>query len=424
MPRPDRSVEPAAEPAAESAAPPERTPGPRLSRRIDKLQPSPIRQLLSVIDRPGMISFAGGLPAPDTFPKLSAGAVPPALLQYGPSEGEAALREQVARELEAGGLPCSPEQVLILSGSQQGIDLVAKLLIDPQTPVAVESPTYLAALQVFRFFGARFTELDAHDPGANWAGGAAPALAYAIPTFQNPTGRCYSAAQRAALAQACDAHGVPLFEDDPYRDLVYDACERTPVCAGLARAPWVYQGSFSKSLAPGLRLGFLAASPGLLPHLTALKQAADLHSSRVSQWLVLEQLRDPGRAQRAEGLRGNYRRKRDQFAAALARHLGRSASWEVPPGGLFFWLTLERPVDTRTLLPEALRRGVAFMPGELFYPHSPQGRGVLRLNFSHADADQAERGLAILAELLDTADAASDPARDEAPAEPLPAPAG
>jgi len=202
------------------------------------------------------------------------------------------------------------------------------------------------------------------------------------------------------LAQACDEQGVPLFEDDPYRDLAYDGGDRTPVCAQMRRTSWIYQGSFSKSLAPGLRLGFLAASIDLITPLIRLKQAADLHSSRISQWLVLEQLRDPHRMDRLARVVATYRHKRDFFANALERHLGKFATWQLPPGGLFFWITLARPLDTRTLLPEAIQRGVAFMPGEPFYPSVSEHCGTLRLNFSHADEEKTERGLAILAALL------------------------
>jgi DNA-binding transcriptional MocR family regulator len=372
----------------------------RFSSRTRDLHASPIREILSVVDRPGMISFAGGLPAMESFPRFDLDAMPQSMLQYGPSEGEWELRQRVADDLNARGLRCSAEQVLILSGSQQGIDLVAKLFVDPGTAVAVESPTYLAALQVFRFFGARFLAFDADALDAQAWLREKPAFAYAIPTFQNPSGRCLDTDQRDALAAACDAALVPLFEDDPYRDLGYDPCERTPVCARLERAPWIYQGSFSKSLAPGLRLGYLAASPQLLPFLTRLKQAADLHSNRVSQWLVLQQLNDPACEQRLQELARRYRERRDAFEAALRRHFGDLASWQAPPGGLFFWLTLNRCIDTRRLLPLAIAEGVAFMPGEPFFPFAVESSGQLRLNFSHASEEQADAGLAKLAALV------------------------
>lgn len=374
---------------------------PRFSCRTNHLEASPIREILSVIDRPGMISFAGGLPAPESFPAMNLANVPPRWLQYGPTEGDPELRECIAEQLNGQGLKCRPEQVLILSGSQQGIDLVGKLFIDNGTPVAVESPTYLAALQVFRYFGASFSRLDPRLPDAGLAADRLPAFAYAIPTFQNPTGHCYGVAEREALASACDKFEVPLFEDDPYRDLAYDGCERTPVCARLQRASWIYQGSFSKSLAPGLRLGYLVASPDLMVPLVRLKQAADLHSNRISQWYVLSQLQDAGRERRIAGLVDIYRHKRDHFARELERHFSDLASWRVPAGGLFFWLELKENIDTRSLLPQAIQHSVAFMPGEPFFPERPSACGALRLNFSHADDAQVSRGLATLARLFE-----------------------
>ncbi len=371
-----------------------------LSRRIADLHPSPIREILAVIDRPGMISFAGGLPAVESFPELGLDGMPREILQYGASEGDWALRQKIAQDLLEIGLPCKPEQVLVLSGSQQGIDLVAKLFIDPGTPVAVETPTYLAALQVFRFFGASFLDYDARTLEEEAFRQAKPAFAYAIPTFQNPSGRCLTSRQRDALAAACDETHTPLFEDDPYRDLVYDACDRSPVCARMGSAPWIYQGSFSKSLAPGLRLGYLVASPGLIPFLTRLKQAADLHSNRVSQWLVLAQLNDSKRHVRLVELAQRYRQRRDAFEGALQRHFADLATWETPPGGLFFWVTLNQIIDTRLLLSQAIERSVAFMPGESFLTMPDRASGQLRLNFSHATEEQADLGLRVLAELI------------------------
>jgi 2-aminoadipate transaminase len=371
----------------------------RLSNRVADLQPSPIREILAVIDRPGMVSFAGGLPAPDSFPPLAT-AVPPAYLQYGATEGEPALRESIAAQMQALGMNCDASQVLVISGSQQGIDLVAKLFVDQGAVVGVESPTYLAALQVFRFFGAT---LQPYAPGilrAQLQAGERPAVLYTIPTFQNPTGHCYSAAQRAELISACDQYRIPVFEDDPYRDLYYEPCDRQPICARLQRASWIYQGSFSKSLAPGLRLGFLVASKNLIPYLVQLKQAADLHSCRVSQYLVLNELQRPDRAERLERLARSYRHKRDQFALLLNEHFAGLADWQIPVGGLFFWLQLRRVLDTRRLLPLAIEQGVAFMPGEAFYPHPVTATGTLRLNFSHAELAAAEEGMLKLAGII------------------------
>ena len=372
----------------------------RLAARVRDLRASPVRAMLEASQRPEVISFAGGLPAPESFADIDLAVPPASLLQYGPTEGEPALRRRIAEELGALGLDCPAERVLVLSGSQQGIDLAAKLFVEPGTVVATQSPAYLAALQVFRFFGARFAPIDPADPAAGWDAAGPPALAYVTPTFQNPTGVCLTLAEREALAAACDETGVTLFEDDPYRDLAYDPCERRPVASLVHRASWIYQGSFSKTVAPGLRLGFLAASADLFPHLMLAKQAADLHASRLSQWLVLRHLEDPGRPARMQRLVAAYRAKRDLFAAAMARHLTGLAEWETPPGGLFFWVRLARGVDTAALLERAIARNVLFAPGEHFLAAPGDEAPAMRLNFSHADAEAAERGLSVLAELL------------------------
>jgi len=372
---------------------------PVLSERVRDLRPSAVRAMLEAAQQPDVISFAGGLPAPDTFADIK---LPPAsadLWQYGPTEGEPALRARIAEDLAVIGLDCPAERVMILSGSQQGIDLAAKLVVDRGARVAVESPTYLAALQVFRFFGAAFVDLQRSDPAPGWRG-ESPALAYVTPTFQNPTGDCWSADERRALAEACDAHDVVLFEDDPYRDLAYDACERRPVASFVRRASWIYQGSFSKTVAPGLRLGYLAATADLFPHLVRLKQAADLHANRLSQRIVLDHLNEPGRGERMARLVDRYRRRRDLFADAMRTHLGEHADWRAPPGGLFFWATLRDGRSAQALLERALERKVLFTPGDHFMAARGAPSSGMRLNFSHPGEAAAERGLAILGELL------------------------
>jgi DNA-binding transcriptional MocR family regulator len=370
----------------------------RLSLRTGDLHASPVRDMLNVAMRPEVISFAGGLPAAETFAGLDLPAPPRELLQYGPTEGEPDLRARISEELRALEIDAPAERVMVLSGSQQGIDLAAKLVVDAGALVAVEQPAYLAALQVFRFFGARFAGLDRAAPSAGWEQ-APPRLAYVTPTFQNPTGLCWTAEQRQALAKACDDHDVILFEDDPYRDLAYEACERRPAVASVRSASWIYQGSFSKTVAPGLRLGFLAASEDLFTLLVRLKQAADLHTNRLSQWMVLQYLNAPDRAQRMGRVTAFYRQRRDSFDAALQRHLGGLADWSKPAGGLFFWVTLRGGIDAQALLARALERNVLFTPGGHFMALGG-ARSSMRLNFSLASAEDAERGLAILGDLL------------------------
>lgn len=371
----------------------------QLSGRIDRLSPSPIREILKAANRPEVISFAGGLPSAESFPEISSARVSRNVLQYGASEGEATLRQRIAKDLNDKGLHVTPEQVLVLSGSQQGIDLVAKLVIDSGTRVAVEAPTYLAALQVFSLFGASYLTYNATDYRSLQSDDR-PRLIYTVPTFQNPTGHCYSNGERRALAACADELDCILFEDDPYRDLVYTDCDRTPVCSFIESTSWVYQSSFSKTFAPGLRLGYLVCSEDLYDKLVWLKQAADLHSNRLSQSLVLDML-SPDQNKRLQQVVSAYRRKRDQFHTVLQQKMAPYATWSEPAGGLFFWLTLKHEVaiDVDELLQQALERNVLFMPGSAFFTE-PQSRQHLRLNFSHATYQQMQAGLSILAELI------------------------
>ncbi|WP_148715821.1 aminotransferase-like domain-containing protein [Chitinolyticbacter meiyuanensis] len=378
------------------------------AERIARLTPSLVREILAVTQRPEVISFAGGLPADDALFRPDTALIQnlPDVWQYGQSEGEWRLRELVAARAAAIGLACRPEQVLILNGSQQGIDLVAKLMVEPGTPVLVEAPAYLAALQAFGLFGAEFLPFGV-DPaaGPDWAAmGEATArarLSYLTPTFQNPSGYCYSAAERQRAAALLDASEGMVFEDDPYRDLAYDGAAPAPLVAGLSRARWVYQGSFSKTLAPGLRLGYLIAHPGLVVPLTRLKQAADLHSNRLSQHIVASVLESGTLDAHVASILPGYRARRDAMAASLVRHFGDRVRWSLPAGGLFFWVALPQGIDSMALMRAALAENVAVMPGEAFYPANAQQGGWLRLNFSHASEARIDAGLAQLAALVE-----------------------
>jgi DNA-binding transcriptional MocR family regulator len=284
-------------------------------------------------------------------------------------------------------------------------------LIEDDTPVVTESPTYLAALQVFELFGARVLPLSIENYGAGQGPDPMaldallrhhrPACVYLIPSFQNPSGCCYSPDIRNAIAEVLDQHGAVLIEDDPYRSVSLDVEHAMqPICARLRRAPWIYLGSFSKILRPGWRVGYLAASPALMPYLVRLKQASDLHTQRPAQIAVANWLRHPRRDADLANLRTGYRLRRDAMQDSLERHFGALADWDVPQGGLFFWLRLRRHQATRATLDAALARGVVFMPGASFFPGNNRPLNTMRLNYSLSTPDEMERGLAILRDCI------------------------
>lgn len=382
------------------------------SERIARLKSSLIREILAAAQRPEVMSFAGGLPAEPMLPKVEWADMPASMGQYGMSEGEPALREAIAAEARALGVPCDASQVLIVSGSQQTLDLASKLFIDPGTEVLLEAPTYLAALQAFQLFGADCVTVPLGAEGPDVAAlrqrleQHKPAFAYLIPTFQNPSGVRYSEERRDEVAALLDEFGVTLIEDEPYRELVFDAGSATPLVSRLKKASWIYTGTVSKTLLPGLRVGFLIATPDLFPHLLRLKQSADLHTNRIGQWQALQWFGTEAYRGHLAELRDFYRIRRDAMQAQLEEHFADLAEWNVPQGGLFFWLTLKQPLDTRGLLDKALQQNVAFMPGEPFFTDPDANPGHLRLNFSHVAPERLGEGLRRLAAVIREAQAA------------------
>lgn len=376
------------------------------SERVTRLKSSLIREILAAAQRPEVMSFAGGLPAEAMLPALNWDDMPLNIGQYGMSEGEPQLRELLAAQARALGVPCEASQVLVVSGSQQTLDLAAKLYIDKGTQVLLEGPTYLAALQIFQLFGAECLTVQLEPDGPDLTALRSnlerhhPAFIYLIPTFQNPSAVRYSEAKRAAVAALLDEFGVTLIEDEPYRELSFDGASAQPIAGRLKKASWIYTGTVSKTLLPGLRVGYLIASPDLFPHLLKLKQSADLHTNRVGQWQAMQWIGTDQYQHHLVELRSFYRERRDGFQAALARHFGDLADWQLPQGGLFFWLTLKQPLDTRTLLAQALEQSVAFMPGEPFFSEPDQHLGSLRLNFSHIDPARLDEGLKRLAAVV------------------------
>ncbi|MDO5086125.1 MAG: PLP-dependent aminotransferase family protein [Comamonadaceae bacterium] len=391
----------------------------RLAARAERMNPSAIREILKVTERPGILNFAGGLPSPETFPVdamraacarvLAESSARPAL-QYATSEGLPELRAWVAAELGRQGAAVSPDQVLITTGSQQGLDLVAKVLIDQGAPVLVETPTYLGALQAFAPMQPRVDSAASDDEGvrpdalaaqlAHLAGqGEMPRFMYALPNFQNPTGRSMPEARRQAVLAVCRAHGLPIVEDNPYGELWF---EQPPPAPLLARWPEgvIYLGSFSKILAPGLRLGYVIAPPALYPKLLQAKQAADLHTPGFNQRVVMEVLQDGFLDRHVPAIRARYHAQRDAMLAALSQRLdGLGVQWNQPAGGMFLWLRLPQTLDAQALLPQAVDAGMAYVPGAPFYANTPE-RHTLRLSFATATPAQIDAGMAALGQVL------------------------
>ena len=386
-----------------------------LARRAARMNPSVIREILKVTERPGIISFAGGLPSPDTFPVAEFASAcasvlrddAHAALQYAASEGYGPLRAMVAASLP---WDVDPDRVLVTTGSQQGLDLVAKVLIDEGSRVLVETPTYLGALQAFTPMEPTIVSVASDDQGlqvsdlqAQYAAGAPARFLYVLPNFQNPTGRTMSEARRQALVSSAAALGLPIVEDNPYGDLWFDQPPPLPL---TARNPdgCIYLGSFSKVLAPGLRLGYLVAPANVFPKLLQAKQAADLHSPGFNQRMIAEVMKDGFLQRHVPTIRALYRSQRDAMLAALAREMptldeadaDHRVAWNTPEGGMFLWLRLPRGMDAVELLPRAVDNGVAFVPGLAFFADHPDPR-CLRLSFVTASVAEIDRGIAALA---------------------------
>jgi 2-aminoadipate transaminase len=379
-----------------------------LAARAEKMNPSVIREILKVTERPGIISLAGGLPSPKTFP-ISAFAAAcaevldkdgQAALQYAASEGYAPLREAVAAMLP---WAVDPAQVLITTGSQQGLDLIAKVLLDPGSRVLVETPTYLGALQAFSPMEPEPVSVASDDQGVIVDDLVAKAegarFVYLLPNFQNPTGRTMTEERRAAVSAAAAKAGLPIVEDNPYGELWFDEAPPLPL---TARNPdgCIYLGSFSKVLAPGLRLGFLVAPKAIYPKLLQAKQAADLHTPSFNQRMVSEVMKDGFLARHVPTIRALYKSQRDAMVAALAREMkGLQVEFNKPAGGMFLWVRLPAGMDAVALLPKAVERGVAFVPGMPFYAGEGDPR-TLRLSFVTASVTEIDTAIAALAEAV------------------------
>lgn len=381
--------------------------------RMARVEPSPIMELIRVMGARQVINFASGLPDATGFPidALRDGAAAVLAedwrggLQYGEAEGYRPLREWVAADLSRRGVPATPDQVLIVSGSQQGIDLVARSLLQPGDAVVTENPSYLAALQVFASYEATArpvrTDADGIDVEAAAAAlrGSGVKLLYVMPSHQNPSGVTLTDSRRRPLLEAALAAGIPVLADEAYLDLRYDPGEPAPLAAAHPGAPVISLGTFSKTIAPGLRVAWLAGPEAVVARLALLKQVADLHTGSLTQRLVHHYVSGGRLPAQVARLRAVYRQKRDAFLQALDRHLAGKATWTGTAGGMFVLLRLPKGRSAAALLPAALDHGVAFVPGAPFFP-AGGGEETMRLNFVSPPLEQIDDGVARLAKAI------------------------
>lgn len=393
----------------------------RFALRTQRITSSVIRELLKLTDKPDIISFAGGLPAPEVFPRAEIAAACQAILeeegaaalQYGATEGYGPLRELFVRHMARYGIRVGVENVLVTAGSQQALDLISRLLVNPGDRVVTEEPTYLGAVQAFSAQQAEFLPVPIDDDGMRIDKlekqlRAGPKFLYVLPNFQNPGGVTLSLARRRRLVELATRYGVPILEDDPYGQLRYEG-EHLPSlvsldaelhgCANGERSLTgnvLYVSTLSKTLAPGLRVAWVVAPEDIIHRLVQIKQGADLHTSTFCQRVAHAVAREGFLDRHVRRIRDVYGTRRDAMLSALERHFPAGVTFTRPKGGLFLWVTLPKGLDTMRLLDHALAENVAFVPGAPFFPRGG-GQETLRLNFSYVGPEVIEEGIRRLA---------------------------
>jgi len=395
----------------------------RYAQRTQRMSGSAIRELLKLTEKPDIISFGGGMPAPDVFPVeafkeacqrvlTEQGAQ---ALQYGATEGYFPLREMIARHTSRYGIGVNPENILVTSGSQQALDLIGKVFINRGDRILVESPTYLGALQAWNAYGAEYVTVPMDKDGMmtdalEQALRVGPKFIYVLPNFQNPTGYTLSLERRQKLVELAEAYGVPIIEDDPYGQLRYEGehlpsvveidnnyrCNNgTSYCGNV-----IYLSTFSKILAPGIRLAWVVAPPEVVRKLTQAKQGADLHTSSLSQIIAHEVSKGGFLDQHIRLIRKVYQERRNVMLASLDRSFPSGCDWTHPQGGLFLWASIPEPLNSVKVLEQAIEDKVAFVPGYSFFPNGG-GENTMRLNFSYASPENIQTGIARLGRVIE-----------------------
>lgn len=394
----------------------------RYAERTKRMKSSAIRELLKLTENPDVISFAGGLPAPDVFPlkEIEAACIKvlkeqgAMALQYGSTEGYLPLREMINRHTARYNLEVTPDNILITSGSQQALDLLGKIFINHGDRIVVESPTYMGALQAWNAYGAEYVPVRSDDYGMitdelEEALRTGPKFIYVLPNFQNPTGTTLAKERRIQLVDLADQYGVPIVEDDPYGQLRFEG-ESIPSVVktdsllhanhdSIYRGNVIYLSTFSKILAPGLRLAWVIAPPEVIRKLTLAKQGADLHTATFNQIVAYEVGRHGFFDQHVKVICKLYKERRDVMLDALTEFMPEGVRWTHPEGGLFLWATLPQGMNTEEIFKTAVERKVAFVPGGSFHPNGG-GENTMRLNFSYSSSDKIIEGISRLGNVL------------------------
>lgn len=378
----------------------------RLAQRTSGMRSSAIRELLKITQQPDVISFAGGLPAPELFPVREIEEACQYLLrheakralQYSTTEGHAPLREFLAESMAKYGIHHGPDNILITTGSQQALDLIGKVFVDPGAQVLTGRPTYLGAIQAWRAYQAQFVTVPLDDDGMcvdlveDVVKETPVRYVYVLPNFHNPAGTTLTEERRRRLVEIARRHDLVLIEDDPYGALRYEGEDIVPI-ASLAPERTIYLGTFSKTLTPGLRIGWVVGPRAILNRLVQAKQGADLHTSTFDQMIANDIAQRGILKAHVRQLCRVYGERRDTMLDALTEFFPEGSSWTRPQGGLFLWARTPEAVDTLELLNVAVERKVAFVPGVNFYPHTDGGHNAMRLNFSNAKPDMIVEGI-------------------------------
>jgi 2-aminoadipate transaminase len=372
--------------------------------RMSKVPRSFVREILRVTEDPDIISFAGGLPNPISFPHKeiaeSAAVVlknsSDEALQYGSTEGYKPLREYIAKRYQTSGLDVNPDNILMINGSQQGLDLIGKVFLNRGDVLLIERPTYLAAIQSFGLYEPKFVSVPLLDDGVDiniledMIESLDPKLFYSIPNFQNPTGISYSQNKREKIGSIFNKNNTLLVEDNPYGEIRFMGDNLPPIKSYLDKS--VLLGSFSKIVSPGMRLGWIVADKEIMNHLITAKQASDLHSNFLTQMIVHSYLTKYNVENHIQHIRNMYRIQRDCMITMIKKYFPSDVKYTQPEGGMFLWVTLPDEMSSMELFEVAIKENVAFVPGEAFYSDNPE-QNTLRLNFSNSNEKKIEEGI-------------------------------